>query len=71
MRPHSRWFQKLVLLQMLVLYLSLLMLDINIDKTIKPRHMTVDSHTTSLHYVHAYAVKDSVDFSHNRKGRGM
>ena len=36
----------------------------NIDKTIKPRHMTADSQTTSLHYVQAYAVKDRVDYSH-------
>ena len=36
----------------------------NIDKTIKRRHMTVDSQTTSLHYVQAYAVKERVDYSH-------
>lgn len=36
----------------------------NIDKTVKPRHMRVDSQTKSLHYVHAYAVKDRIDYSH-------
>lgn len=35
----------------------------NIDKTIKPRHMTEDSQSVSLHYVQAYAVKDRIDFS--------
>ena len=35
----------------------------NIDKTIKPRHMTLNSQTTSLHYVQAMAVKDRIDYS--------
>ena len=35
----------------------------NIDKTIKPRFMTQDSQTTTLHYVQAYAVKDRIDYS--------
>ena len=35
----------------------------NIDKNVKPRHMRSDRQTNSLHYVHAYAVKDRVDFS--------
>ena len=35
----------------------------NIDKTIQPRHMRVDSKAKSLHYVHAYAIKDRIDFS--------
>ena len=30
----------------------------NIDKTVKPRFMTQDSQTETLHYVQAYAVKD-------------
>ena len=33
----------------------------NIDKNVKPRH--VNRQTRSLHYVHAYAVKDHIDFS--------
>ena len=35
----------------------------NIDKTVQPRHMRVDSKAKSLHYVHAYAIKDRIDFS--------
>lgn len=35
----------------------------NIDKNVKPRDMRVDAQTKSLHYVHAYGVKDRVDFS--------
>ena len=35
----------------------------NIDKTIKPRFMTQDSQTKTLHYVQAYAVKDRIDYS--------
>ena len=35
----------------------------NIDKTVKPRHMRIDSQTKSLHYVQAYAVKDRIDYS--------
>ena len=35
----------------------------NIDKTVKPRHMTADTQNVSLHNVHAYAVKDRVDYS--------
>lgn len=32
----------------------------NIDKTVRPRQETSDSHTKSLHYFHSYAVKDRV-----------
>ena len=35
----------------------------NIDKTIKPRHMTLESQTTSLNYVQAIAIKDRIDYS--------
>lgn len=35
----------------------------NIDKTVKPRQMRVDSQAQSLHYFHTYAVKDRFDFS--------
>ena len=35
----------------------------NIDKTIKPRFMTQESQTTTIHYVQAYAVKDRIDYS--------
>ena len=33
----------------------------NIDKTVKPRLMTLESQTTSLNYVQAIAVKDRID----------
>ena len=36
----------------------------NIDKTVKPRYMTVDHQRQSLHYFHAYAALDRVDFQH-------
>lgn len=32
----------------------------NIDKTVNPRHMTVDRQRQSLHYMHMYAVLDRV-----------
>ena len=35
----------------------------NIDKTVKPRHMTLESRTRSLHYVQLYCVRDRIDFS--------
>ena len=35
----------------------------NIDKNIKPRNMTFDYQTRSLHYFHAYAVRDRIDLS--------
>lgn len=35
----------------------------NLDKTIKPRYMSIEKQSTSLHYVHGYAVKDRIDFS--------
>ena len=35
----------------------------NIDKNVKPRNMTSDNQTRSLHYFHTYAVKDRVDLS--------
>ncbi len=35
----------------------------NLDKTVKPRHMSIEKQSTSLHYVHGYAVKDRIDFS--------
>ena len=35
----------------------------NIDKNIKPRNMTSDHQTRSLHYFHAYAVRDRLDLS--------
>ena len=36
----------------------------NVDKTIKPRDMRLNSQTTSLHYFHTYAVKDRISFKH-------
>ena len=40
------------------------MMGDNIDKTICPRQETIEHHTQSLHYFHAYAVKDRCDMSH-------
>ena len=39
----------------------------NIDKNIKPRNMTSDHQTRSLHYFHAYAVRDRIDLSSPRR----
>ena len=36
----------------------------NLDKNIRPRHMTSDHQTQSVHYFHCYAVQDRVDFHH-------
>ena len=36
----------------------------NIDKNVKPRDMRINSQTSSLHYFHAYAVKDRISFKH-------
>ena len=33
----------------------------NIDKTVRPRHQTLENRTQSLHYFHSYAVKDRID----------
>ncbi len=35
----------------------------NIDKTVRPRQMRIDSQNKSLHYVHIYSVKNRIDFS--------
>lgn len=35
----------------------------NFDKTIKPRHMTQDRQSVSMHNVHAYGVKDRLNYS--------
>ena len=35
----------------------------NIDKNVKPRHMTSEHQTHSLHYFHTYAVRDRIDLS--------
>ena len=35
----------------------------NIDKNVKPRDMTSEHQTRSLHYFHAYAVRDRIDLS--------
>lgn len=35
----------------------------NLDKSVRPRHETVDTHSSSLHYFHAFAVKDRCDTS--------
>ena len=34
----------------------------NIDMNVKPRHMTSDRQTRSLHYVQSYALKDRVNY---------
>ena len=36
----------------------------NIDKSVRPRHETIHVHPQTLHYFHAYAVLDRIDFSH-------
>ena len=36
----------------------------NLDENIRPRHMTSDHQTQSVHYFHCYAVQDRVDFHH-------
>ena len=36
----------------------------NLDKSIKPRHMTFDHQTQSIHYFHYYAVQDRINISH-------
>ena len=33
----------------------------NVDKNVKPRFMHIHSQTRSLHYFHAYAVKDHLN----------
>ncbi len=35
----------------------------NIDKNVRPREMTSDNQTRSLHYFHTYALRDRVDLS--------
>ena len=35
----------------------------NIDKNVKPRNMTSEYQTRSLHYFHSYAVRDRIDLS--------
>lgn len=35
----------------------------NIDKHVKPRDMRLDHQSQSLHYFHAYAVRDRIDLS--------
>lgn len=35
----------------------------NLDKSVRPRHETVDSHLCSLHYFHSFAAKDRCDTS--------
>ena len=35
----------------------------NVDTNVKPRYMSMDHQTQSLHYVQAYAVKDRISFS--------
>ena len=39
----------------------------NIDKTVRPRDMRHNHHTTSLHYFHSYAVRDLILFTHLRQ----
>ena len=35
----------------------------NIDKTVKPRHQTIEAQPQSLHCVQVYAVKDRIDLT--------
>ena len=36
----------------------------NIDKEVKPRHMTNEHQAKSLHYFHVFAVQDRINFNH-------
>ena len=43
--------------------LMYLLVGDNIDKTMKPRNMTGEHQTRSLHYFHVYALRDRIDLS--------
>ena len=43
----------------------------NVDKTVKPREETIDSHAKSLHYFHSFAVKDRCDITGLPDNPGM
>ena len=36
----------------------------NVDKNVKKRYLRVDQQNASLHFFHAFAVRDRIDFSH-------
>lgn len=42
---------------------SFIVVGDNWDKTINPRFMTMEHQRQSLHYFHAYAAQDRIDFS--------
>ena len=45
-------------------YLPYILVGDNIDKTIRPRHMTMDKQTQSIHYFQFYGVQDRISFRH-------
>ena len=45
------------------LSLSFKLVGDNLDKSVRPRHETVDQHLKSLHFFHMYAVRDRFDSS--------
>ena len=42
---------------------SVVIVGDNLDKSINPRHMTMEHQRKSLHYFHSYAVFNRIDFS--------
>lgn len=42
-------------------YFSYILVGDNVDKTIRPHHMTIDHQKQSLHYFQIYAAKDRID----------
>ena len=42
----------------------------NVDKTVKPRYMRMDTQSQCLHHVQAFAVRDRVDYSCQTDRRG-
>ena len=45
-------------------YVSYVLVGDNVDKTIRPRHMSMEHQSQSLHYFQCYAALDRVDFRH-------
>lgn len=45
-------------------YYPYILVGDNVDKTIRPRHMTMDKQTQSIHYFQFYGVQDRINFRH-------
>lgn len=43
---------------------SYILVGDNVDKSVRPRYMTIDHQAQSLHYFHMYAALDRIDFHH-------